>query len=189
MPSPQWNPQWSTEFPKGHTATTPVSTDGSADPAQSDQEDLEPRYTLYPSIPANGVSRWARFRVPDDVFLNPPDPVRHELYHRIRQEPWFTLQTTERPLLATEAERIPGSNAGESILLAFYDRVFDDTKKAVMKCTICARTNPGAHLYPRPDRAKVHMRHHFELRPIPCKGGCKTPQWYANDFLSRLARI
>jgi hypothetical protein len=184
LPNQQFTSSWPPEFPRSHT---PASTEGSADPAQSDQEDFDPRYALYESTSAsNGVSRWARFRVPEDIFLNPSDPVRHELYHRIRQEPWFIHQANERPLLAAEAGRIPGSNAGESVLLAFYDRILDDAKKLVMRCTICAQTNPAAQLYPRPDRAKVHMRHHFELRPIPCKGECKTPQWYAEPLISAM---
>lgn len=188
LPNPQFTSPWPTEFPTGHTATTPASTEGSADPAQSDQEEFDHRYASIPTTStSNGVSRWARFRVPDDIFTNPPDPVRHELYHRIRRETWFIRQTNERPLAAAEAERISGSNAGESVLLAFYDRILDDAKKVVMKCTICAQTNPGAQLYPRPDRAKVHMRHHFELRPIPCNGQCSSQQWYANGLISRLS--
>jgi hypothetical protein len=162
---------------------TPAPTEGSADPAQSDQEELDAITATSPTTSnststsaSSTASRWARFRVPPDIFTNPPDPVRHELYHRIRSEPWFRQQITERGLAPHEADRIPGSIPGESVLLAFYDRILDNTNKAAMKCTICAQTNPGAQLYPRPDRAKVHMRHHFELRTIRCDGSCKSPQ-------------
>jgi hypothetical protein len=166
---------------------TPAPTEGSADPAQSDQEEPDALTATSPTTSnstSNSVSstasRWARFRVPPDIFTNPPDPARHELYHRIRLEPWFVQQVTERSLAAYEAERIPGSAPGESVLLAFYDRILDNANKIAMKCTICAQTNPGAQLYPRPDRAKVHMRHHFELRPIRCNGTCNSPQWCAS---------
>jgi hypothetical protein len=102
------------------------------------------------------------------------------MYHQIRQERWFLDQAPERPITTNEAARIPGSIPGESVLLGFYDRVTDANGKTVMRCTICMNTNPGAQLYPRPDRAKVHMRHHFELRPIPCSGKCDIPNWYVS---------
>jgi hypothetical protein len=159
------------------SAATPAPTEGSADPAQSDQDESEPRTSTSTSTPST-ASRWARFRVPLDIFTNPYDPVRHEMYHQIRQEEWFRTQAQERPLTVSEGARIPGSIPGESVLLGFYDRITDVNGKTVLRCTICMNTNPATQLYPRPDRAKVHMRHHFELRPIPCSGKCDIPNWY-----------
>lgn len=153
------------------SAPTPAATEGSADPAQSDQD--ESGFAASGSTSLTGpASRWARFRVPEDIFSNPPDPVRHEIYHQIKREAWFVIQDRERSLTPAEASRIPGSIPGESVLLAFFDRVSDPQGKSVLRCTICMRTNPESQLYPRPDRAKVHMRHHFELRPIPCNRNC-----------------
>lgn len=184
LPAQSPTPFWPSDYSLSSMGT-PAYTEGSADPAQSDQEEFDAHTSTSPTTStststsaSSTASRWARFRVPQDIFTNPPDPARHELYHRIRQEPWFVNQHAERHLAPHEAERIPGSTPGESVLLAFYDRIVDHTNKAAMRCTICAQTNPGAQLYPRPDRAKVHMRHHFELRPIPCNRACKAPEWY-----------
>jgi len=132
--------------------------------------------TATPAL-ASTTTRWARFHVPYDIFLDPADPVRHQLYHQIRREDWFINQTLERSITREEASRIPGLIPGESVLLAFYDRVPDSQNKAVMRCTTCTRTYQDVHVYPRPDRARVHMRHHFELRPVPCRGQCGLPHW------------
>lgn len=177
---------WSSER-SGSSAATPAPTEGSADPAQSDQDEsdfaaISTSPTTSTSTSSSTASRWARFRVPDDVFSDPYDPVRHELYHQIKREPWFISQDRERPITPGEASRIPGSIPGESVLLAFYDRVSDAQGKTVLRCTICMQTNPQTQLYPRPDRAKVHMRHHFELRPIPCNGKCDVPHCMQRFF-------
>ncbi|PVG00621.1 hypothetical protein CPB86DRAFT_181163 [Serendipita vermifera] len=183
LPSTSPHSYWPSEYFQS-SAATPAPTEGSADPAQSDQEDFGVHTSTSPSTSTSTsisptsmptASRWARFRIPTDIFIHPPDPARHQLYHQIRQEPWFIQQQNERQLTSPESSRIPGSIPGESVLLAFYDRVIDGGNRAMMRCTICAQTNPTAQLYQRPDRAKVHMRHHFELRPIMCQGHCNTP--------------
>ncbi|KAG8812330.1 hypothetical protein FRC19_003201, partial [Serendipita sp. 401] len=191
---------WSHEYSGVSAAATPASTEGSADPAQSDHDESD-AYSASTSTStsfstsenAGGAavgyhshtpSRWARFRVPENIFRDPQDPVRHHLYHQIRQESWFIHQNQERPITVAEAAQIEGAMPGESILLAFYDRITDSQNRTVMRCTICARTNPHAQLYPRPDRAKIHMRHHFELRPIECRGQCRTAHCSQRFFTS-----
>ncbi|KAG8818885.1 hypothetical protein FRC17_010672, partial [Serendipita sp. 399] len=169
------NNAWSYENSGSSSAGTPAPTEGSADPAQSDHDEsdtyndastsistsISTSFSMGANAPGAMIgylnhtpSRWARFRVPEDIFVNPADPFRHQLYHQIRQEQWFIHQTPERPLSTAEASRIPGAMPGESILLAFYDRVTDSQNRVLMRCTICAQTNPNAQLYPRPDRAK-----------------------------------
>ena len=186
--SPQydWLPSWSgspatqREESAGSSTwsgsiATPGTT-GSADPIQSDQEE-DPRASTPPINPTIGTSRWASFQFPPDIFTNPPDPIRHELYHRIRLEDWFINQTQERSITDAEASRVPGASAGDSILLAFLDKKMDEKGKMAMRCMICIQTTQESKLYYRPDRAEVHIRHHFELRPIPCNGNCNIPQW------------
>jgi hypothetical protein len=192
LPSRSPRYDWSAER-SGSSAATPAPTEGSADPAQSDQDEYEPRASVSTSpstststSASSTASRWARFRVPANVFTNPFDPVRHQMYHQIRHEEWFLNQAQERPITAGEAAQIPGSIPGESVLLGFYDRITDINGKTVLRCTICMNTNPEAQLYPRPDRAKVHMRHHFELRPIPCNAKCDIPNWYV-AYISNVA--
>ncbi|KIM30251.1 hypothetical protein M408DRAFT_295820 [Serendipita vermifera MAFF 305830] len=104
--------------------------------------------------------------------MNPSDPARHELYHRIRHEDWFVNQTRERSITGREASRIPGSVPGDSVLLAFFKKVKDSKDKPAMHCTICLQTRGASKFYSRPDRAKVHIRHHFELRPVLCDRRC-----------------
>jgi hypothetical protein len=163
----------------------PASTEGSADPAKNDTEELGIHASTFTPVPTASVptiSRWVHLRVPGDIFTNPPDPIRHQLYHQIRQEPWFNRQQTERQLTADESKGIPGSTPGESVLLAFYDRVTNAGNRAALECAICKRTNQSAQLYQSPDRAKVHMRHHFDLRPVLCNRQCGISQWYALIF-------
>lgn len=172
-------------------AGTPAPTEGSADPEQSDQDESEwPTSTVasatsptgpVPNGPRfddqylpSGSTRWARFQVPTDVFLNPHDPARYHLLYTIRRETWFLRQTNERPLSADEAAQIPNAIPGESVLLGFFDRFTErDSGRVTFICTICQRSSPNPKPYNRPDRAKVHMRHHLEQRPIPCTGQCR----------------
>lgn len=131
------------------------------------------------STPLPTTVRWARFNLPSDLFLHPADPPRHQLYHRIRHERWFIDQMQERPITGPEASQIPGTMPGESVLLAFHDRAPDAQNKTAFRCTICRQTDQPTPPYRRPDRAKVHIRHHFEIRPIPCNGKCDIRHWCA----------
>jgi hypothetical protein len=164
------------------TETTP---DISLDLAQSDEGD--PSSHVSASIPSRhedmpSSSRQNRYWVPTDIFTNPPDPVRHQLYHQIRQEPWFSQQRVERGLTPAESKEIPESKPGESVVLAFFDRVRDENNRAVMRCTIYNQTGSSTHLYRQAESAKIHMRRHLQLCPMACHGLCRTKQWYASTF-------
>jgi hypothetical protein len=164
------------------TLTTP---DISLDLAQSNERDSGGHVLASISSPPEDMpssSRKNRYWVPTDIFTNPPDPVRHQLYHQIRQEPWFSQQRIERDLTPAESKEVPGSKPGESVLLAFFDRVRDENNRAVMRCTICTQTRSSTHLYRQSDSAKTHMRRHFQLRPMACHGLCRTKHWYASTF-------
>jgi hypothetical protein len=96
-----------------------VSLENPVGPAQSD-EDGSGGHVLasIPSPPEDmpESSRRIRYRVPTDIFTNPPDPVRHQLYHQIRKQRWFHRKRTETTLTAAESKRLPGSQQGESVL-------------------------------------------------------------------------
>jgi hypothetical protein len=64
--------------------TSPAPTEGSADPAQSDQEEVDAiTANKSNSTSINSTRSWARFRVVPNTFTSPADPARRELYDRI----------------------------------------------------------------------------------------------------------